>query len=191
MKVKKPQSKRKSTKLQKGIQKKIAAHNRKQKKLSKKDVTWKSRQPKDPGIPNSFPFKAQMLEEIEQNRMRELEERERRKEEMREQARLQGATDADLAQLEGQIDTATTQNRLSALLESAQQAAADYEQEDDEMDVESDEETGELDDVFSGIQQDTSRKAFEKHFKQVVETCDVLIYVLDARNPDGTRSKQV
>lgn len=190
MKVKKPTSKRKSTKLQKGIQKKIAAHNRKQKKLSKKDVTWKSRQPKDPGIPNSFPFKAQLLEEIEMNRQRDAEERERRKEELRQQAIAQGATAEDLVTINDQIDMAANQNRLSALLESAQQAAADYESDDEEMDLE-DEQDEELGGVFEDIQKDTSRKAFEKHFKQVVESCDVLIYVLDARNPDGTRSKHV
>ena len=49
-----------------GIKKKAAAHNRKQKKLAKKDVTWKSRHKKDPGIPSAFPYKDQILAEMEE-----------------------------------------------------------------------------------------------------------------------------
>jgi nuclear GTP-binding protein len=38
---------------------------------------------------------------------------------------------------------------------------------------------------------DGSRKAFDKVFKQVVDSADVVLYVLDARDPEGTRSKEV
>lgn len=33
--------------------------------MAKKDVTWRSRSKKDPGIPSNFPYKAKILEEIE------------------------------------------------------------------------------------------------------------------------------
>ena len=38
---------------------------------------------------------------------------------------------------------------------------------------------------------DVSRKTYNKEFKKVVEQADVVLYVLDARDPDGTRSKDV
>jgi nuclear GTP-binding protein len=38
---------------------------------------------------------------------------------------------------------------------------------------------------------DVSRKTYNKEFKKVVEQADVVLYVLDARDPDGTRSKDI
>ena len=93
-------------------------------------------------------------------------------------------------------------NGLAALLESAQQAAKDYDGEDyednenedmvdSEEDVEyeisdiedtQDEEFGEL---------EKSRKAYDKIFKTVVDEADVILYVLDARDPESTRSRKV
>lgn len=93
--------------------------------------------------------------------------------------------------------------RLGALLESAQQAAKEYEgmdsedEEDMEMDEEDEDETFDLGQAIEEISQveengkDTSRKAFDKIYKQVVDEADVILYVLDARNPEGTRSKSV
>jgi nuclear GTP-binding protein len=43
----------------------------------------------------------------------------------------------------------------------------------------------------SAARKDSSRKAFDKIFKQVVESADVILYVLDARDPEGTRSREV
>lgn len=203
MKVRKPTSKRKSTRLQKGIQKKISAHNRKQKKLSKKDPTWKSRHPKDPGIPNSFPYKGQLLEEIEVKKQAAIEAREARREKQRQDAIARGASADDLLRLEKEQDLVDNHDRLGALMSSVQQANVEFdgghdqnELEDEEMgdsedgsDVE--EGSAELDTIFEEMRQDSSRKAFDKNFKQVLDTCDIVIYVLDARNPLGTRSKQV
>ena len=38
---------------------------------------------------------------------------------------------------------------------------------------------------------DISRKTHTKEFKKVVEQADVVLYVLDARDPEGTRSKDI
>ncbi|GMM49654.1 RNA-binding GTPase [Starmerella bacillaris] len=198
MKVRKPQSKRKSTRLQKGIEKKISAHNRKQKKLSKKDPTWKSRHPKDPGIPNSFPYKAQLLEEIESKKQADIEARELRREQMRAAAIAQGASAEQVQAMDAQQDIIEQQNRLGALMDSVNHAALEFageienvDNEDEMADDSDDEVTEELENAFVELNQDASRKAFDKYFKQILDACDIIIYVLDARNPTGTRSKEV
>lgn len=49
---------------------------------------------------------------------------------------------------------------------------------------------GEID-VPPGQIKDTSRRAFFKEFKKVVEAADVVLQILDARDPIGSRSKLV
>lgn len=95
-------------------------------------------------------------------------------------------------------------NPMAALLASARARAAEYEQDrtgenEDDMQHEEDEEwQGFGDNEEGGIKlstattrPDTSRKAYDKIFKQVVESADVILYVLDARDPEGTRSREV
>lgn len=110
-------------------------------------------------------------------------------------------------------------NPMAALLASARARAAEYEaehgdddddeDEDDDDDMDEDDDDGEmdeddeeggkmrLDDVeiptlsAKSISKETSRRAFDKMFKQVVEAADVILYVLDARDPEGTRSREV
>ncbi|KAI9775621.1 MAG: hypothetical protein M1835_005743, partial [Candelina submexicana] len=99
-------------------------------------------------------------------------------------------------------------NPMAALLASAKARAADYQGENglDSCDVmnEDDEDDDERINTGIGIDEDeghalaeasapkdTSRRAFDKVFKQVVEAADVVLYVLDARDPEGTRSKEV
>lgn len=79
---------------------------------------------------------------------------------------------------------------MAALLASAKARAAEFESkngnDEDAMDDDSDEEDG-----ASGVRKDSSRKQFDKIYKQVVDSADVVLYVLDARDPIGTRSKEV
>ncbi|PYH39943.1 putative GTP binding protein [Aspergillus neoniger CBS 115656] len=108
-------------------------------------------------------------------------------------------------------DVGDSSNPMAALLASARARAAEYEEEhsddeDDEMDeddsddedmdeMDQDEEGGASLDVSAPITQSTSkessRRAFDKVFKQVIDNADVVLYVLDARDPEGTRSKEV
>ena len=92
-------------------------------------------------------------------------------------------------------------NPMSALLASARARAAEYENEPDEHDYEMDEndETEGGADLTpakslptSGPQTlESSRRAFDKVFKSVLSTSDILLYVLDARDPNGTRSRSI
>ncbi|AOA61134.1 GTPase that associates with nuclear 60S pre-ribosomes [Komagataella phaffii CBS 7435] len=199
MRVTKRASKRRSTRMREGLKKKVAAHGRKQRKLEKKDPTWKSRVRKDPGIPASFPYKEAILAEIEQKRREDEEEKLALKEKRRAEA---AAARSALPDDENLMDDESDEdndgaNGLAALLQSAQQAAKAYdgtesndEMEEDDLEVNEYEIDFEEDERL-GNEWEKSRKAFDKIFKTVVEASDVILYVLDARDPEGTRSKKI
>lgn len=198
MRVKKPTSKRTTTRMREGIKKKAAAQQRKNKKIAKKDVTWKSRQKKDPGIPASFPYKEQIILELEENRRVEKERKEEfrlRKQQERQEALARGADVEDLMEEDENDNDEQTEGGLAALLESAQQAARQYDNDDESDDMENDsDEDVEIEISDSEVDRadlDKSRKAYDKIFKAVVDASDVVLYVLDARDPESTRSKKV
>ena len=88
------------------------------------------------------------------------------------------------------------QGSMAALLDSAQQAAREYEgtggEKDAEMADSEDDVEYELSDVeVDRSDLDKSRKAYDKIFKAVVDAADVVLYVLDARDPELTRSRKV
>lgn len=92
-------------------------------------------------------------------------------------------------------------NPMAALLASAKARAAKFEQkkardvdvmdEDDEFTDSGDEDDEEAGTSAVTVRKDSSRRAFDKVYKQVVDSADVVLYVLDARDPEGTRSKEV
>ena len=209
------------------IEKAGAAKQRKQRKLAKKNPEWRSRLKKDPGIPNLFPYKEKILQEIEEKRRLKEEEYARKREESRankeevkvatgqqdplaneEQAEdeVSDLLDEDSME-EGEDDGPADSNPMSALLASARARAVDYGNrlEDDE-EVEDDDDDGSdavMEDVEpSNVQQtkpsvggrhtlDTSRRSYDKIFKSVLASSDILLYVLDARDPNGTRSQDI
>ncbi|KAF2428640.1 hypothetical protein EJ08DRAFT_636559 [Tothia fuscella] len=220
MKVGKPKSKRQPVRLRHKIEKASAAKQRKQRKLGKKDPTWRTRLKKDPGIPNLFPFKEKILQEIEQKKLQKEEDAAKRRADAK--AARSGMVDAEeVVQENGQIvdmdeeedvlyDHASgsededmdddNSNPMAALLESARARAADYgnnaQDDEEEMDEDDEQEWGGIDEdhpttTGQSMRGDSSRKAFDKIFKNVVESADVILYVLDARDPEGTRSKDV
>ncbi|KAL7936797.1 P-loop containing nucleoside triphosphate hydrolase protein [Trichoderma chlorosporum] len=209
-KPKKPKSKRTTTRLRNKIQKASAAKQRKDRKLAKKNPEWRSKLKKDPGIPNLFPYKEKILEEIEQKRAKKAEEAQRRKElakaaktgaeEKNEDAMDDGEeVDDDQMDQDGDVDEDVDEsNPMAALIASARAAAEKYDKSlaasDDDMEDDDDEESdGDASDdgAHVSIGQASSRKTFDKVFKQVVEEADVVLYVLDARDPEGTRSREV
>ena len=167
---------------------------------------------KDPGIPNLFPYKHKILAEIEEGRRRKAEDAQKRRAEAKAtktgeqverkvEARMEGVDEEDIADMMGEAmdeDFDEAANPMAALLASAKAAAAEYEDElqsGDEMD---EDDVSDLEDDEGGVElsglptrKDGSRKAFDKVFKQVVDQADVVLYVLDARDPEGTRSKEV
>ncbi|PGH02539.1 nuclear GTP-binding protein [Blastomyces parvus] len=121
--------------------------------------------------------------------------------------------DGDDDLVDGDMDQDVDEsNPMAALLASARARAAQFdgEDDDDEMDEDDmdeddydddeddeDEDGGaplddSMDTTFEiSAPKETSRRAFDKVFKQVVAAADVVLYVLDARDPEGTRSKEV
>ncbi|CZS90358.1 hypothetical protein WAI453_004210 [Rhynchosporium graminicola] len=211
----KPKSKRRPVRLRESIKKASAAKQKKDRKAGKKNPEWRSKLKKDPGIPNLFPYKDKILAEIEEGRRRKAEDAERRKADAKAtktgeksgeqiekevEAGMEGVDEEDIENIDEDMESDFDEdaNPMAALLASARAAAQDYEDElesgdemdeDDESESDNDEEGVEL----SGLptRKDGSRKAFDKVFKQVVEQADVILYVLDARDPEGTRSKEV
>ncbi|BDD54760.1 hypothetical protein MPDQ_006699 [Monascus purpureus] len=155
------------------------------------------------------------LKAEEQQRIRE-EARARRNAQTQESGGVMGQID-DNELLDDDMDEAGDEsNPMAALLASAKARAAQYEDEhgeddDDEMDDDDEDDDDDVDEMeeddkdggaaldVSDIptiatqsnSKENSRRAFDKVFKQVVEAADVVLYVLDARDPEGTRSKEV
>ncbi|PNS19750.1 GTPase grn1 [Sphaceloma murrayae] len=215
MKVGKPTSKRKTVRLRHKIEKASSAKQKKARKEAKKNPQWRSRLKKDPGIPNLFPYKNKVLEELEDSRRQKEAERQLKQETAKAQRQGLAVTPTEsggLAQTDDddqeelldladededvdQMDEDDDSNPMAALLASARARAAEYEQEVSGDEMDEDEWSGleEEDDTAaaSGPRKDSSRKAFDKAFKSVIESSDVVLYVLDARDPDGTRSREV
>ncbi|KAL9116926.1 MAG: hypothetical protein Q9187_006543 [Circinaria calcarea] len=210
-----PKSKRTPVRLRHKIEKASAAKGRKQRKLAKANPEWRSRLKKDPGIPNLFPYKDRLLHEIEEKKRLKEEELTRKREEAKaarigtvatsvneENSNEMGSEgEEDLVDDEDMGDDVPedAENPMAALLASAKARAAEYEELSDEEGPSMDE------DDLTGINGatsfpsvsshprslETSRRAFDKVFKTVLSSADILLYVLDARDPNGTRSRDI
>ncbi|KAG6205947.1 hypothetical protein E4U35_002131 [Claviceps purpurea] len=207
-KPKKPQSKRGTSRLRHKIEKKSAAKQRKDRKKAKQNPEWRSKLKKDPGIPNLFPYKEKLLQEIEEKRMRKAAEAEKKRamakaaktgavQETDEVAMVDADADEDDDEDDMDVDEDIDEsNPMAALLASARAAAVKYEEDladsdgmEDDSDSDGDSDNGGGNEMSIG--QASSRKTYDKVFKQVVEQADVVLYVLDARDPEGTRSREV
>ncbi|ORY13733.1 nucleolar GTP-binding protein 2 [Clohesyomyces aquaticus] len=215
MKVGKPKSKRVTVRLRHKIEKASAAKQRKARKDAKKNPEWRSKVKKDPGIPNLFPYKDKILQEIEQTRRLKEEENVRRRQEAKanrlgegkaEDVMDEGLEDSDAEDLldedSGEDDTMEVDdtNPMATLLASAKVRAAQFDgktaHDGNRMDADDSDGWGGFDEddensSFAIRRSESSRKAFDKVYKNVVDSADVVLYVLDARDPEGTRSKEV
>lgn len=202
MRVKKPTSKRMTTRLREGIKKKASAQRRKDKKHAKKDVTWKSRHPKDPGIPSSFPYKDRLIEEIEMRKQEREEQKVLMRQRQKELRMVNLDNNDEIMDEDMDNNSNNLGNDMEALLKSAQEAAKDYDGTDnfndngnDLMDLEIIDHEIKFDEDFDEASNkseiEKSRKQFDKIFKSVIDSSDVILYVLDARDPENTRSKKI
>ncbi|KAK4056215.1 nuclear GTP-binding protein nug1 [Microbotryomycetes sp. JL221] len=151
------------TAMREKITRKASEKRRKDKKQAKKDVTWKSNKPKDIGIPNSFPYKDQLLAEQQQAQQRLEQEKLARREALKN-----GGSAATLASTAALAAAINAETEMSAF------------DDDDDNDAEGEAQV-----------QDSSLKLHAKSLRKVLEASDVVLEVLDARDPIGTRCKAV
>ncbi|XP_052046014.1 guanine nucleotide-binding protein-like 3 isoform X2 [Apodemus sylvaticus] len=139
------------------IQKKVREHHRKLRKEAKKRGHKKPR--KDPGIPNSAPFKEALL--------REAELRKQQLEELKQQQKL---------------DRQKEQERKRKLEVSP---------DDEQPNVETQEESDEPQKKKAKAGKQNPKKSHCQELKKVIEASDIVLEVLDARDPLGCRCPQI
>mmetsp|Transcript_125740 Transcript_125740/g.367432 ORF Transcript_125740/g.367432 Transcript_125740/m.367432 type:complete len:474 (-) Transcript_125740:97-1518(-) len=139
-------SKRTKLSLKYNIQKRVRENKRRVRKEAKR-LGVKKRGHRDPGIPNSWPFKAEMLQELERKKDQREKELAQRKEEAKNTAR----------EAQKQREAEAKQAALARDAERRAKRAADV---------------------------DKSQKDV---LKRMLQKCDVLLEVLDARDPIGCR----
>jgi nuclear GTP-binding protein len=167
---KKGKSKRITLKDKYKVQHRVVETGRKRRKQAKRDakagITRHDKSKKDPGIPNSWPFKQDLLKEIQRTKERQqqltVEEKERKKSQLR-------------AFNDGSAKT------VQELMEQANRDQQAFEGKHVEDDSQVQKSEG---NVAPG---QASRRAYLRELKKVVDTADVLLQVLDARDPMGSR----
>ncbi|KAI0523303.1 hypothetical protein KFK09_005698 [Dendrobium nobile] len=160
---KKSKSKRISLKKKYKVLRKVKEHHKKKAKEAKKlGLNRKRKVEKDPGIPNDWPFKEQELKALEERRARALDELEQKKAARKERAKKRklGLLGDDMEKLafEASAKDGEFSNRINA--EEVPVVTKSY---------------------------DHSERTFYKELIKVVEASDVILEVLDARDPLGSR----
>ncbi|XP_074528622.1 guanine nucleotide-binding protein-like 3 [Halichoeres trimaculatus] len=143
------------------IQKKVREHNRKLRREAKKKGVSK-RVKKDPGVPSSAPFKEEVLREAEQRRL-QIEEEKERKRQAKKQERAE--------KRKKEREDAKKESEPSAK-KARQDKAVKHTQN-------------------NGIQDKSSKQYLCQELNKAITTSDVVIEVLDARDPLGSRCPQV
>ncbi|XP_030585641.1 guanine nucleotide-binding protein-like 3 [Archocentrus centrarchus] len=143
------------------IQKKVREHNRKLRKQAKKKGVSK-RVKKDIGVPNSAPFKEEVLREAEQRRLQIEEEKERKRQAKKEERAQKRKTDKEAASKEAE-PTAKKVRKDGSGNQSENKAAPDK----------------------------NSKHFLCAELNKVLDASDVVIEVLDARDPLGCRCPQL
>lgn len=158
-------SKRQTLRHKYKVEKKVRQHRREVRRANKHKPEVRKIRKKDPGIPNLWPFKQQLMETLERKKAQEAEAR---------KALIEARRGTTNAAQGGDVDPALAQVAADA---SHRTAAFESRQEDDL----------EKGDSTTEFARDSSRRAFMKEFKKVVESSDVILEVLDARDPIGCR----
>lgn len=167
------QSKRKSCALKYKILKKVREHKRKVRKEAKKNPKGKSLKSKMIQIPNICPFKEDILKEVAEHKQRQEEEKQQRREQVKVERQQQKLK--------------SKEKSLAEIVENAEMRDAIHDAMNDGK-----LETTNLGKVYKGEKnKENSLKAYFKEFRKVIEAADVILEVVDARDPLGTRCVEV
>ncbi|KAH6576389.1 hypothetical protein BASA83_000345 [Batrachochytrium salamandrivorans] len=174
MVAKKAKSKRLAAATKYKIQKKVADHGRKARKEAKRNPQRKALK-KDPGVPNLFPFKEKLLHQAEESKRKAAEEKELAKNARKANRSSLSQNQLDLATLAQNASSRSLAFEAGIVPSGARMGSAMPSSSDPAL-------TG---------HKDNSHKAYYREFKKVVDTADVILEVLDARDPLGCRTKQI
>lgn len=165
---KKYKSKRISLKDKYKVQRRVIETHRKNRKQAKKDAKngiIRDKRKKDPGIPNSWPFKQELLNDIAKAR----DVADRRKQEQKEAVAAQRKNNS-------------TASNLEELMANANSSRAQF----DAKLPAGDSDTTDMRTPKNAVGQQ-SRRAYLQTLRKVIDTSDIILQVLDARDPMGTR----
>ncbi|MEW5304726.1 MAG: hypothetical protein WDW36_007318 [Sanguina aurantia] len=162
-------SKRVSLKQKYKVIKKVQEHLKKKRKAAR---GTKAPKIKDPGLPSQWPFKEDLVKEFAFKRAQIMAEEQRKKDERKAARQAKDAMVVD--------EPAMDLMQMARLQNSASLKLADFDTK----------KRARLTEDFTS-DKDNSRKAFYKEFKKVVESADVVIQVLDARDPLACRAPDV
>uniref|UniRef100_A0A1A9V509 Guanine nucleotide-binding protein-like 3 homolog n=1 Tax=Glossina austeni TaxID=7395 RepID=A0A1A9V509_GLOAU len=166
--LKTKKSKRITGRLKHKIEKKVREHNRKVRREAKKNPIKKgSKKQKLIQIPNICPFKEDILKEVEEAKKRKEEERKRKREELKKEKKQHKF------------------KNLEALVNNADERGIVYSAIHENERTEGEEKYKNVSD------KEQSLKQYFKEFKRVLENADVVLEVVDARDPLGTRCSEV
>lgn len=178
---KKAKSKRVTLKDKYKMQKRTLETHRKRKKEAKRDavngVVKHDKKKKDPGIPNSWPFKQDLLKDIQ----RAKEQQQQRQQSLKEKRKAELQT---LKQHQAEGGTART---VQELMEQAQRDQGTFNSKQDQSNTLDGDEEDVLKSDGTAAAGQMSRRAYLRELKKVVDTADILLQVLDARDPLGSR----
>jgi nuclear GTP-binding protein len=167
MVAKKRKSKRQTLQVKYKIIKRTQQHHRRLKKGAMLNSGGKKKKP-ELSIPSAFPHKEQLLKDIQAAKEKMEGLKQRSKEKRAEEVRRRRTGEPMLED--------KPRNVLSA-------PQPEFEEEVEEDD-------GDMDLKQRSVGQN-SRRAYLKELRKVVGQADVILHVLDARDPDGTRSRNI
>ncbi|KAH8247578.1 hypothetical protein KR038_006642, partial [Drosophila bunnanda] len=160
-------SKRLTGRLKHKIEKKVRDHNKKERRAAKKNPKKGSKKQKLIQIPNICPFKDEILKEVEEAKARQEAERLARREAFkteREQNKFKS--------LESMVEDADMRSTVHGIMH----------ENDEEADGKQ---------YKNAVTKEQSLKQYFKEFRKVIENADVVLEVVDARDPLGTRCNEV
>ncbi|KAK0467843.1 P-loop containing nucleoside triphosphate hydrolase protein [Desarmillaria tabescens] len=163
--IRKKTSNRGSTNDRRKLQTKVRESKKKKAKAAKKNPQWKSKQKKDPGIPNEFPYKDQILAEVQEQRRLALEEKQQRKD--AKKAKPTTTTEEDEPKGFDPVASIAAKHLVNA--KTTKMTAPPRQEEE----------------VPALVNRDLPT------LKSVLEHADVLLEVLDCRDPLAFRSSEL
>ena len=168
------QSKRTALHTKYKIQKKVREHHRKERKIEKDKIkkgggTLEYLKKKDPGIPNAWPFKEELLQEVEGYK------------DMKQREKIDLALSRKREREKARKAAMSPSQQIEELRRNAARAQGEFEMQEEEATVS----RGGKADV------ENTKRAYYRELRKIVDTADVILVVLDARDPLGCRPIEV